>query len=361
MKIKPVTLLLAVSLVANVVLAALWYFDEVSGLKAALAPKAERVAAQAAGLAKLALSDAEIRQYYDQQIASLQIPEEDKKRLLLAWLEERYRVLAEGEYAAAYWQAPSPGGHEVPERVRTDLISLFGAKASSDPLFARYFRPLDAQFPFLSPEKQVQVAQLLAQGRAEAHRLAQSEELINQAEAMQKARSATEENIRALLTPEEYSEFELRESPLADAIRRLNLDLAEHEYRQLFASINTNPQLKAIVTRTSGAQRPSGELYDNGIAELLGHDRYLKFLRQVDPLYLVMAGASRDQKIAPEIVTAAYENTVARLGKIRQLQRQGDREAARAELARHRDELSGAFGPGLGMMLAGMIDSSLRI
>lgn len=362
MNVKPLYLgvLLGVSLVANATLVYLHFAPSVLPAGSGTARSGSPVEAiPEPGLR----SDEEIRGYYRSRIATLPIGNEHKKRLLLAYLQERYRGLGDAENHAPYWKpaGPSMAAHTIPERIRTDLLALFGSAAAEDALFRGYFRPLEAQFPFLPPQKQVEVASVLAHSRAEGQRLAQSEEILNQPQALRQNQADTEAKLRALLTAEEYAEYEVRNSPVADSLRRLNLDLTEDQYRQLFAQVKANELLQGIVTRSVPAHRPSSKLYESGLSGLLGREQYLKFLRQVDPLYFAMAGASRDRGVAPEALAAAYAQIVTSQERIGELNRKGDQQAVGAEMARRRTELSHVFGQALGMMFAGMIDGAPRI
>jgi hypothetical protein len=282
----------------------------------------------------------------------MQVDARLKKELALAYLQARYAEASAHSTALTFWQAEPmpPDALTFSRHVRSGLIAIFGDAAQSDPLFQEYFQPLRRQLPFLSPAKQVAVAEALSAGRTESERLARELEMTEQPLAMAKAAEKTDGAIRNLLTPEEYSEYSVRMSALAEAIRRLNLGLNEQEFRALFARIESDAELKGIIGRTQPLGQPSSRLYSPAIASILGQERLVKLLRQYDPVYFLMARSASGVGISTEQISAAYAETVDSELRIADLRSKGDVRGVRSELSRQRDRLNKLLGPQAGMM-----------
>jgi hypothetical protein len=258
----------------------------------------------------------------------------------------------------AYWKLEETHAEDTAfaEQVRSALLAVFGESAIEDPLFQDYFRPLHRQFPSLAPQKQIALAQILARERSELQRLGGMDVLQQQA-ALAQVDEATATAAREALSPEEFAEYDLRMSKLAEALRRLDLGLSEAEYRTLFARIDADKALRGILARTQPLKGPSRLLYRADLSSALGTDRYTRLLRQYDPVYFMMAQAAQQAGVSQEVLAATYTQTVESELRIAGLRAKGDDGAARTESSAQRKRLEQTFGTAAGTMFGTVLAS----
>lgn len=125
------------------------------------------------------------------------------------------------------------------EKGRQHAIELHGQRAVDDPAFRALFRPLDAEFPFLSSAKQIELQRL------------QIEVLRRRAELLArdgKPRDPVQihrdfdESLLKLLTPEELFEYQLRTSPAAQALLSGGFQFQEQEFRDVFRAVTAGEE-----------------------------------------------------------------------------------------------------------------------
>lgn len=154
-------------------------------------------------------------------------------RLALAQL----RAQAAAEEPEHYWE-PAPERMlarrqremERLQEIRKQLIGSFGASVTQQAALADVFQPLRSTLPFLSPDKQMALQQILF-------------ETSMADTAFVGPRSAGADRrlvrIRELLSDEEFAEYQRRESALATRLANSGFEFTEAEFRAVFDVVAT--------------------------------------------------------------------------------------------------------------------------
>jgi hypothetical protein len=162
---------------------------------------------------------------------------------------ERARQLARqywrtgGDYELAYGEAMLAAREDV----RSELLTVFGEEARRDPLFHRYFRPLDPMYAFLTSDQQLSIQQLkferdkklktaMSQGRPDVQLTGTGAIDPRVVEAINGSFQA---ELQTLLDESALFEFQLRESPTAQQLRASRVQLTEDEFRETFSALST--------------------------------------------------------------------------------------------------------------------------
>lgn len=237
-----------------------------------------------------------------QDLAAQQLPEHAIRQLVFAALQEEYAHQARQAQAnQPYWrQRRRTDAQEIQQRLaweeeqRQLLRALFGDEAEEDPLFAELFRPLGDDFGFLGSAKQIALHELLEQRRGDDSQAFGAWPLRERMVDRQEANAALRRTIQELLTPEELLEYQLRESRLADAMRRSmdGLDYTEQEFRDIFQlrqqaqldSLGDEP-LDPMSRDTRIALQEARDEADQRVRDYLGDTRYQELQRNQDPLF----------------------------------------------------------------------------
>lgn len=221
--------------------------------------------------------------YYD-SLHSLGLSAQEAKMLLAADLEARARALAIGA-PPPYWQRDAGSGFASALRLsaeldqaRAALVEVFGAAAEHEPEFARLFRPLDPAFSFLSSAEQVAIQKLKLE---------------------QQTGNALEESLGAELEPTAVHEYLLRDSPLAEQLRRSGVEFTETQFRETFDILHN-------LERAA----PNAGLYANArnaLRVLLGARRFAVLWAARDPLFSTVQRIGEMHGLEEETVLTVYE------------------------------------------------------
>ena len=291
---------------------------------------------------------------YGRYYAALQsrgLSDEEAKTLVLVHTEARAREEATAP-PAAYWQRDVGAALESTlhlaeelDEARAALVEAFGAGAESEPAFARLFRPLDPRFSFLSSAQQVAVQKLKLEQQAK--RLASSATHAAVAEPVSgvPTDAATVElaaGLAALLEPPVLHEYLLRDSALADQLRRSRVEFTEAEFRETFD-----------VLRRLEESSPDAGVYASArdaLRTLLGARRFAALWAGRDPLFAAIARAGVKHALEEETVLSVYElfndhqDSVLEATRSANGDRQRQGEALQEAQARLESRLSGLVG-----------------
>jgi hypothetical protein len=235
---------------------------------------------------------------YFETLRSQGLSDTEAKTLLLARLEARARELAV-EPPPPYWQRDA--GSTVAsalrlsaelDHARAALVEAFGAEAEREPTFARLFRPLDPTFSFIGSAQQVAIQKL---------RLERQVDTLARAAPSNATTAANEfaENLGTLLDPTAVHEYLLRDSPLAEQLRKSGVDFTEGEFRETFG-----------VLRNLEESIPDAESYANArsaLRALLGARRFTILWSGRDPLYSSVQRAGKEHSLDDEKLLSVYE------------------------------------------------------
>ncbi|HKI74824.1 MAG TPA: hypothetical protein VJ998_09275 [Pseudomonadales bacterium] len=193
---------------------------------------------------------------------------------------------------------------------RQQLLNVFGPSIVNDPLFADLFKPLNKDLPFLSSDKQIALYEL--QQRNDPRNMRAGFTTREGIADFRRSRQQEQASIQQLLTPDEYLEYQLRESPTARMMRQTSddFDYTEQEFRDIykmradeFSTVNTG-------------DRPSREDYQQMNADLqskienyLGPDRYAEYTRSQDFAYRALKSIGDRYGNSDAQVIAVYNAT----------------------------------------------------
>jgi len=275
-------------------------------------------------------------QYLDhlrqQDLSDLEI-----KQVLLARIDFEYKNLESQlteEYR--YWKRSERDRQQIflqelawTQEKRDILLELFGNSVVDDPIFEDLFKPLDEKLGFLSSDKQIALNELMLKNKAETSSIFGQGFIRESREDRQAANEFMLASIQELLSPQEFLEYQLRESRTANMMRRSmdGFDYGEQEFRDIFEirqSSQLQPDLAGLNMRDPQVReefRSDREESRNQTREYLGEERYQELARTQDPLYRSMqAIADRYGKSEQEIISA-YEITTEARTKIDEIRR----------------------------------------
>jgi hypothetical protein len=218
---------------------------------------------------------------------------EEAKMLVLARLEAHARELA-FEPPIPYWQhgAGSTLASALRlsvelDQARAALVEVFGGDAEHEPLFARLYRPLDPMLSFMSSAQQVAVQRLKLEG------------LLAVVDDRTARAPVPAERMGTVLEPATLHEYLLRDSPLAEELRRSGVELTEAEFRETFDILQS---LEESI--------PDAEVYAharNALRAVLGGRRFAVLWAGRDPLFAVIQRVAENHALTAETVLSAYE------------------------------------------------------
>jgi hypothetical protein len=208
-----------------------------------------------------------------------------------AFWEPRFRQIAKEEVAR----------FERQQHAEQTLTALFGPEAQHDSTFAPVFFPLRKDLEFLPADKQRGLQMLIAQSNRALMSLPIEPGLSAKRSAvMAKLNSDAEQ----LLSPEEFREYELRRSTIAQQLRELEFEFEEPEFRRIFA---VHSEAKA--TRGESVARITARADDqtsSQIREILGEQRFRQYEMTQDPRYRVLSSLAASYRVPNANIVQAY-------------------------------------------------------
>jgi hypothetical protein len=154
----------------------------------------------------------------------------------------------------------------------------------------------DLFLDFLSQEKQQKVRQIIDQYKSRLQAVEERCKGIYLKEDYRELKEIEEQRDRALaeiLTPEEFNEYNLRNSELAADLRNnlRDVNLTEDEFRKIYqARVELEKRIK-LAAESAGAanmEDPYKKYYDD-LKSILGNERYKKFEMSQSPDYYYLA------------------------------------------------------------------------
>jgi hypothetical protein len=227
---------------------------------------------------------------YFETLRSRGLSDREAKMLLFARLEARARELAL-EPPPPYWQRDAGSSLASALRLsaeldhaRAALVDAFGGDVEREPAFARLFRPLDPVFSFISPTQQVAIQKLRLE-RASSDASGAANEFAA--------------SLGTLLEPTILHEYLLRDSPLAEQLRRSGVEFTEAEFRETFGILRSLEQS----TRDPGAYANAR----SALRALLGARRFTILWSGRDPLFSAVQRAGEKHSLDDEKLLSVYE------------------------------------------------------
>ena len=247
---------------------------------------------------------------YYEGLRSRGLTAEEAKTLLLVRLEAQARERAVLQ-PPPYWQRNEESPLESALRLaaelehdRAALVEVFGDDVEHDPAFARLFRPLDPAFAFLSSAQQVAIQKVKLEHQMKVASImagASSFDRLPGAPSRAAAEAAAElaANLAAALDPSVLSEYLLRDSALADELRRSRVEFTEAEFRETYDVLRrfaeSNPDRAAYASAR------------NALRASLGGRRFAALWAGRDPLFAAVQRAGKKHALEEETVLSVYE------------------------------------------------------
>jgi hypothetical protein len=257
---------------------------------------------------------------------ALGLERHEAKRLLFATLEIAAVAAIKSPWER-YWQPGDPAAEyaralqEAYGRVRQELEHELGAEAAASPEFYRAFRPLEAQFAFLSGPEQIELQERRLRSRE--RRTAAPETGIPA--ASQRFQHATAGGVPLdFLAPAAAFEVTLRDSPRSEQLRQSGIELEEHEFREVFALLEQADSAGDLAAQAATQQR---------LRALLGAQRFAAVAAVRDPLFDVVVRVAREHGLDTTKSASAYEVLSDAQGQLLDLaaaQIEGERAATAA-------------------------------
>lgn len=248
---------------------------------------------------------------YRQYIANLRAigcPEETIRDIINADVNKLYdekKKLARGAPKKfEYWKAGNPlagimGDPESLQKMRAleeeknAVLRALGIEPDpmSQMLAAAGGNPMDTMFDFLPETKRTTLMQTMADFQSKI--MESAGDVANDPGAMLKAQREMEDAIQAVLTPEEFLDYQLRFSMTANMLRQqiTGFEPSEEEFLAVFKlreefDREYSPMLLADATEAEQAeQREAQEQLNGQLREVLGEQRYAEYERAQDYQY----------------------------------------------------------------------------
>jgi hypothetical protein len=294
---------------------------------------------------------------YYQTLLARGLSDDEAKVLVLASLETYARGRAV-DVPPAYWQGNQESRLASASRLaaeldhaRAALIEVFGRGIERDATFARVFRPLDPAFSFLSSAQQVAIQKLKLEQQVKMTSALTGPALGVVAQLQpaspgggRSAATAAEDlaaSLAAVLEPKALYEYLLRDSALANQLRRSRVDFTELEFREAFAVLSRLEESSSDPGVYASAR--------DSLRALLGGRRFAALWAGRDPLFGALQRAAEKHALEEETVLSVYElfnDHQDSLLEVTQSAGDGERQIQSLRQARTRleERLSGLVG-----------------
>ena len=217
------------------------------------------------------------------------------RQIMLATINRDHLVSQSNQPDSPYWLPDQANAEDKlnnalswEQERRDQLIGLFGADIIDDPLFIEIFKPLNDTLGFLSSDKQIQLDELRRRDEAQTQALFRGGFTQESRTDLAEQRANVQRQITELLGVDDNFEYQLRESRLADRMRRGlgSFDYSEAEFRDIFSIRQTNEGSEQTTRFTNrGEYRAQREQSEDEIRDYLGDSRYEEYARSQDPAY----------------------------------------------------------------------------
>jgi len=277
---------------------------------------------------------------FRQYIANMReigVPEATIQDIVIAEINRIYASRIRALYPAPetfeYWKAPAgrggrggPGGgnvvpntRDIDQQVRAlenekrEVIRELLGISMQDALDQWNGRPSnqDYRLGFLTPEKRDQVTAMQDRFQTEQRNLWGDETLSNEErrEKFMALRQAEQDELRTLLTPQEYEDYELRTSRTAERMRGTlgSFSPSEQEFREIFR-LRSEYEQQFFGQDVDDATRQAAEsALEQSLANSLGQDRYEEYKLSQDDRYRSIYDFAQRNELPAETARAIYD------------------------------------------------------
>jgi hypothetical protein len=190
---------------------------------------------------------------------------------------------------------------ELRAAYRSVLVETFGEAIASNPLMSEVFAPNATRWAYLPAEKRARL-------ESEISRDLRARFAGGSAGAVNAGTDADrQQRIRAVLGDEQYFEYSLRESALADQLLAIDFSFTESEFRAVYSiwdkALGPNKSELRGILRTG--ERPDDPVMAK-IGSALGAERFALYRRAQDPVYRLVRSTVRLANVDAAKAEAAY-------------------------------------------------------
>lgn len=261
-------------------------------------------------------------------LRSQSYPEDLVRQIVLATISRDQLLSTQVNDPAPYWLATNTdqsAGELLlaeEENKRLMLVDIFGSGIIEDPLFEALFKPLNDALPFLDSDKQIAIYEIRKRASISARQLSRGGFITEMREDRYRQAEEMEASLQAILSTDEFTEYELRESRLANRMAETmaTFDYSEQEFRDIFAIRRDNEGSEFTKLRDRQSFRELRGASNEAIKSYLGDQRYKEFERSQDPAYRSLLAIGERYGNTTGEITEVYEisqSTEAEVSEIR--------------------------------------------
>jgi hypothetical protein len=248
-------------------------------------------------------------------LRSQSYPEDIVRQIVLATISRDQLLSTQARDPAPYWletktdQSASDLMLDELANKRLMLVSIFGADIIQDPLFETLFKPLNDSLSFLDSDKQVAVDETRKRASMSALQRSRGGFITEMRDDRFREAEELEASLRAILTADEFTEYELRESRLAARMTETmaTFDYSELEFRDIFTIRRNNEGSEFTKLKDRQSYRERRTASNEEIKNYLGDQRYKEFERSQDPAYRSLLTIGERYGNTTSEITEVYE------------------------------------------------------
>lgn len=289
---------------------------------------------------------------YQSQIDQLRAAGYDEsllRQIILATINRDHLLSSASEPDVPYWKAADRDPENKLTRQldwetdrRQQLLGLFGDEIVDDPMFEDIFKPLNDTLSFLSSDKQIRLYELQRRDEAATQSLFSGGFTQESRDDLAAQRQNLQRQIAEILGTNDAFEYQLRESRLADRMRRGldDFDYSEAEFRQIFSIRQENEGVEFSRFTDRDEYREQRQKSEARIRDYLGSTRYEEFARSQDPAYRSLQSIGERYGNSTAEINEVYSLARAAQDKIEEARGLNslDREERRERIAEIREE-----------------------
>ncbi len=311
------SVILLLSIILNLALGFNLYFKKNSGLTT---PASANYPTDSEALTNTPVleSSFDYKTYYHELLA-LGLSHTQSKQLLIKELEDNQGSVI-SKKSDPYWKATNESTSALirqrlvnQQAIREKLVALFGISAWDEPPFKSVFRPLQAQFPFLLPQEQIELQRLQVEHQVNLATKKQKRFLLNSnsrganSTKLPSVSQPSYLDVRAVLSKASALEYGLRMSPLSNQLRHSSVAFNEKEFRktyQLLADLEIGP----LVGKPNENMLSIKTLIDyrEDLEGILGPERTLKVMTAIDPEFHLLQQKAMHLKLDDQQLMKVY-------------------------------------------------------
>ena len=248
-------------------------------------------------------------------LRSQSYPEDIVRQIVLATISRDQLISTQERDPAPYWletktdQSASDFMLDELANKRLMLVSIFGADIIQDPLFETLFKPLNDSLSFLDSDTQIAVDETRKRASVSALQRSRGGFITEMRDDRFREAEELEASLRAILTADEFTEYELRESRLAARMTETmaTFDYSEQEFRDIFTIRRNNEGSEFTKLKDRESYRERRTASNEEIKNYLGDQRYKEFERSQDPAYRSLLAIGDRYGNTTSEITEVYE------------------------------------------------------